>query len=266
MLSALPIGVFDSGLGGLTVLRSLRAELPNETFLYLGDTARTPYGPKNPETVRQYSRECARFLCGHGIKLLVVACNTASAFACEALRSEIALPVVFATEPAIHALGKLPRAARVGVIGTRGTIASQVFQRGIQELRPDLQVMARACPLFVPLVEEGLFRGAMVNQALDLYLKEIRDWRPDVLVLGCTHYPVLVGAISEFLGDSVSIIECSREIALECHTVLANGHSLSSQKSGDDRLYITEALGMFESLAKNLLGDNEVSVSKVEIA
>ncbi len=198
------IGIFDSGFGGLTVQRAILDALPAVDTIYLGDTARLPYGSKSAETVTQYSLKNARFLARHEIDLLVVACNTASAVAIPALQAELPVPVLGVVEPGARAAVRATRTGRVGVIGTQGTVASGAYQRAIHALRPDAEVVARACPLFVPLAEEGWTDPAdpVVQGIVDRYLAPLRTAGVDTLVLGCTHYPLLKAAIARALSTS----------------------------------------------------------------
>src|SRR5438874_1575041 len=190
MRQAAGIGVFDSGVGGLTVVRSLTERLPREELIYLGDTARVPYGSKSAETVARYSRMAARFLVDQGVKMVVVACNTASAFALEALRAELPLPVLGAVEPGARAAARATRTGRIGVIATLGTVRSGTYPRAVAALDPALHVTAHACPMFVPLAEEGWVDDAVAAAVAERYLRELQLQAPDidVLVLGCTHY------------------------------------------------------------------------------
>ncbi|MFL5272631.1 MAG: glutamate racemase, partial [Anaeromyxobacteraceae bacterium] len=210
------IGIFDSGVGGLTVQRAILDRLPGLDTVYLGDTARVPYGSKSPEVVTQYSLRNARFLVARGIDLLVVACNTASAVALPALRDVLALPVLGVVEPGAAAAARATRSGRIGVIGTPSTIASGAYQRAIVAARPDAEVLARACPLFVPLAEEGWTDPAdeVVRGVARRYLAPLRAARIDTLVLGCTHYPLLAGAIAAEL-PGVTLVDSAAAVAVE---------------------------------------------------
>jgi glutamate racemase len=216
-----PIGVFDSGLGGLTVAAELMRQLPAEGLIYFGDTARVPYGPKAPSTVRRYSREIAAFLEGQGVKALVVACNTATAHALTALRAELRVPVIGVIEPGARAAVAATRSGNLGVIGTAGTIRSGAYERAIRELAPDARITARACPLFVPLVEEGWIDKEATRLVACEYLQPLRDADVDTVVLGCTHYPLLKPVLAEILGAGVRLIDSAAETAAETRRVLA---------------------------------------------
>jgi glutamate racemase len=216
-----PIGVFDSGIGGLTVVHELMRQLPHESIVYFGDTARVPYGNKGPETVQRYSREIADFLEARGVKAIVVACNTATAHALPMLRAERRVPVIGVVEPGARAAVATTTGGEIGVIGTAGTIRSGAYDRAIHALRPDAQVVARPCPLFVPLVEEGWTDHAAARLVAREYLAPIEAAHVDTLVLGCTHYPLLKPLLHEILGPDVRLIDSAEETAAETARVLA---------------------------------------------
>ena len=221
MNGAAPIGVFDSGLGGLTVATELMRQLPAEGLLYFGDTARMPYGPKAPSTVRRYSREIASFLEAEGVKAIVVACNTATAHALTALRAELHVPVIGVIEPGARAAVAATRSGNVGVIGTAGTVRSGAYERAIRELAPDARITAQPCPLFVPLVEEGWTDTEATRLVAREYLQPLREAAVDTVVLGCTHYPLLKPVLGEILGAGVRLIDSAAETAAETRRVLA---------------------------------------------
>ncbi|MDX2121884.1 MAG: glutamate racemase [Gemmatimonadota bacterium] len=208
-----PIGIFDSGIGGLTVARALYERLPGESTIYFGDTARVPYGPKSPETVRRYSLEILHWLLGQGVKAVVVACNTSTAHALAALRAQSPVPVIGVIEPGARAAVAATRGGPVGVIGTAGTIASQAYPRAIHALAPALQVEQVACPLFVPLVEEGWFDHPAAELIARDYLRPLAAAAVDVLVLGCTHYPLLKPLLGRVMGQEVRLIDSAAETA-----------------------------------------------------
>jgi glutamate racemase len=218
--SALPIGIFDSGIGGLTVVREVLRQLPDERIIYFGDTARVPYGPKSPDTVRRYSREISEFLTGQGIKAIVVACNTATAHALPTLQSELSIPVIGVVEPGARAAVAASRRRELGVIGTAGTIGSGAYERAIRRLAPDARILARPCPLFVPLVEEGWLDTEATRLIAREYLAPMTAAGVDTLVLGCTHYPLLKPLIAEVLGPDVVLIDSAHETAAETARVL----------------------------------------------
>jgi glutamate racemase len=195
-----PIGIFDSGIGGLTVLKSLIKFFPNENFVYLGDTARVPYGTKSAETVIRYSKENTDFLISQGVKAIVVACNTASAVALDELKKTYELPILGVVEPSVKEAYKKSKAKKIGIIGTKRTISSRAYENALLTISNNIKTVSTYCPLFVPLVEEGLFTGKIVDEAVRLYLKNIKKSKIDTLILGCTHYPLLKSAISKFVG------------------------------------------------------------------
>ena len=212
-VAASPLGVFDSGIGGLTVAHALFERLPAESVIYFGDTARVPYGPKSPDTVRRYSTEILAYLLQRGVKMVVVACNTSTAHALEHLRERSPVPVVGVIEPGARAAVRASGSGRIGVIGTQGTIASGAYERAIVALRPDARVHARACPLFVPLIEEGWFEHPATELVAREYLEPLHVARVDTLVLGCTHYPLIKPLLGRVLGPDVRLIDSADETA-----------------------------------------------------
>src|SRR6202795_4659203 len=224
MSSPAPIGVFDSGIGGLTVVREMIGQLPNESIIYFGDTARVPYGPKSPDTVLRYSREITSYLRGEGIKALVVACSTATAHALPALREEYDMPIIGVIEPGARAAAAATRTKRVGVIGTAGTIKSGAYEKEIRKLLPDAPVTAQACALFVPLVEEGWTDSEPTRAIARNYLAPLVAAEVDTLVLGCTHYPLMKTVIGNVVGREVRLIDSAHETARQTAELLrANG-------------------------------------------
>ena len=232
MANSAPIGVFDSGIGGLTVVHELVRQLPHESIVYFGDTARVPYGPKSPDTVRRYSREIAGFLQEQGVKNIVIACNTATAHALTTLREDLDMPIVGVVEPGARAAVAATTRGHVGVIGTVGTIKSGAYERAIRAIDPDIRVTARACPLFVPLVEEGWTEHEAARLIAREYLEPLVDARIDTLVLGCTHYPLLKPLLRDVLGPEVRLIDSAEETAAETARTLA-GASLCAPPGGE---------------------------------
>src|SRR5688572_27764858 len=208
-----PIGIFDSGIGGLTVARAIYERLPGESTIYFGDTARVPYGPKSPDTVRRYSLEILRWLLDQGVKAVVIACNTSTAHALDALQAESPVPVIGVIEPGARAAAAASRGGPVGVIGTAGTIASNAYAKAIRRARPNARVEQRACPLFVPLVEEGWFEHPAAELIAREYLGPLHDAGVDALVLGCTHYPLLKPLLQRVMGAGVRLIDSGEETA-----------------------------------------------------
>ncbi|HEX6309824.1 MAG TPA: glutamate racemase [Longimicrobiales bacterium] len=215
-----PIGVFDSGIGGLTVMRELIRRLPNESITYFGDTARVPYGPKSPPTVLRYSEEAARFLLSRDVKMIVIACNTATAHAADTLSQLHSVPVVGVIEPGARAAVEATVSARVGVIGTAGTIASGAYDLAVRRRLPEARVYAQPCPLFVPLVEEGWYDHPAARLIAGEYLRPLHEMDVDVLILGCTHYPLLRRLIADVMGPAVGLVDSAAETAREVAEVL----------------------------------------------
>ena len=255
MSNAAPIGVFDSGMGGLTVVREMMSQLPNESIIYFGDTARVPYGPKSPDTVLRYSREITAFLKGEGVKALVVACNTATAHALPALRREFDMPIVGVIEPGARAAAAVTKTKRVGVIGTAGTIKSRAYEREIRNLLPDVQVTAQACALFVPLVEEGWLDSEVTRAVARNYLAPIVSAEVDTLVLGCTHYPLMKTVIGNVVGREVRLIDSAHETARQAGEVLrARGLDNETPDGARYRFIASDAPDTFLSLGQRFLG------------
>jgi glutamate racemase len=258
-----PIGIFDSGIGGLTVLAAVRALLPDERLLYLGDTARLPYGTKSAETVVRYARRAAAYLAEHDVKLLVVACNTASAAALEALTESTPVPVIGVVWPGARA-AVAGTAGTVGVIGTESTIASGAYVRALHALAPGLTVHARACPLFVPLAEEGWFDHEVTRTVARIYLEPLAHAGVDTLILGCTHYPLLRAAIAAAVGEKVRLVDSAAATAAEVEEVLQRS-GLAGAGGGGLHLLVTDAAARFARLAGLILGEAAVALELVDL-
>lgn len=251
----LSLGMFDSGIGGLTVLREVKKLLPHEHIVYLGDTARVPYGNRSAATVTRYSLENARFLLAKGIKMLIVACNTSSAVALPVLKKRLPIPVVGVIEPPSREAVKRTRKKRIGVIGTRATIASRAYERTIKRLDPAVEVISRACPLFVPIVEEGLEADDIAGLVVEKYLRDFARLSLDVLIMGCTHYPILEPRIRELLGDEVYIVNSGRETAGEVRRMLERHCCLESSGKGGCEYFVTDAPDKLSDLGGRVLGE-----------
>jgi glutamate racemase len=260
--STAPIGVFDSGLGGLTVAHAIMRQLPAESLIYFGDTARVPYGPKSPETVRRYSREISSFLIEQGVKAIVVACNTATAHALPALRDELEVPVIGVVEPGARAAVRATRSGHIGVIGTAGTIRSQAYVRAIHAENPDVRVTALACPLFVPLVEEGWTNHEAAHLIGEEYLAPLVKDAIDTLVLGCTHYPLLKPLIGEIVGRSVRLIDSAEETAADARRMLAANELSAAEGEGAYRFIASDDPQQFLTLGRRFLGS---AIERVEV-
>lgn len=261
-----PIGIFDSGLGGLTVLREVRKQLPRESVVYLGDTARVPYGPKSAETVTHFALEAALFLLRQGVKVLVVACNTSSAMALETLRTTLRVPVVGVIEPGVRAAVRAARSGRIGVIGTVGTISSHVYEREIRRALPRVEIHAVACPLFVPLVEEGWSGHAVTRMVAEEYLRGLRDAGVDTLVLGCTHYPVLKPVIHQVMGPGVRLVDSAEEVASDVGRVLSEADlARKSSAPAETRFYATDVPERMALEGERIWGTPIPEVLRVEV-
>lgn len=261
-----PIGIFDSGIGGLTVLKEILRKLPHESVIYLGDTARVPYGIRSPETVTRYSFENTRFLISKDIKALVIACNTASSISLEPIKNFVPVPVVGVIEPGAKAAVSFTKNKKVGVIGTEATIKSNSYTKAIKAIDKDVEVFSLACPLFVPLVEEGWTEGRIVEMIVERYLNDIRDKGIDTLVLGCTHYPLLKKIISKVMGGKVKLIDSAIETAREITAILRN---FSLQRTGKSntthKFYVTDSPERFIDIGKKYLGKKLDCIKKIEL-
>lgn len=258
-----PIGVFDSGVGGLTVVAALQRHLPGESILYLGDTARLPYGTKSPATVGRYTDRNVRFLVDRGVKAVVVACNTASAVALD--RIETPVPLWGVIEPgARQAIAAT--AGRVGVIATESTVRSSAYDRALKRLRPELQVTSRACPLFVPLVEEGWHDDPVTVEIARRYLEPLLAEKIDTLVLGCTHYPLLVPLLQRLTRGEVGLIDSAEAVAAEVADELGRLDLLANEDRPEHHFCVTDAGERFARIARMVLGDGEVSLELVDVA
>ncbi len=278
-MKELPIGIFDSGVGGLTVYRALHERLPEERFVYLGDTARVPYGTKSLATVERYAVENARFLASRGIKLLVVACNTASALALPAVGRSVGVPVVGVIEPGARAVVRASRGRRIGVIATESTVQSGAYREAIARLAPGAEVVERACPLFVALAEEGWAETDVARAVAAEYLRDLRAGGDlDALVLGCTHYPILRGVIQEAVGACVRLIDSGEATAESVSTLLEREGLRRTSSTADehvtreralcddmDHFYVTDAAERFARVAERFLGSAPRVLEAVEV-
>ncbi|RNC69166.1 MAG: glutamate racemase [Desulfuromonadales bacterium] len=261
------IGIFDSGVGGLTVLKEIITVLPQEDTIYFGDTARVPYGTKSPETVTRYSLEIASFLVKRDIKLLVVACNTASACALDALQSMLPIPVVGVIEPGARRAAAVTRSGKVGVIGTEGTIRSSAYAKAIKRINPEVEVVTRACPLFVPLAEEGWTDNEVARLTARSYLSGLREQGVDTLVLGCTHYPILKKVIGEVMGDGVTLVDSAEETARTVAGILQAKDLLRpSSERGNHHYFVSDVPGAFVRVGERFLGQRFWEVRQVSLA
>ncbi len=268
-LRGAPIGVFDSGVGGLTVAREIMRQIPNERIIYFGDTARVPYGSKSKETVTKFSRQIVRFLQGQHVKAIVVACNTASAYALEEIEKEIDIPMIGVVKPGAKVAAESTGNGKIGVIGTEGTIGSRIYDTYIKEINPDITVIGKACPLFVPLVEEGLWQDPVTDEIAARYLSVLIDSGIDTLILGCTHYPMIRSTVGKIMGETVTLVNPAYETARELKELLRAEDLLSKEKQGlgsnGYRFYVSDMADKFQTFANSILKYGILSAKKINI-
>ncbi|MFH1202376.1 MAG: glutamate racemase [Candidatus Omnitrophota bacterium] len=257
------IGVFDSGVGGLTVVRELIRQLPNEDIIYFGDIARVPYGIKSKETVIRFSIENILFLLKQDVKLICVACNTVSSVALPIIKAHFRVPVVGVISPGVREAVYATQNKHIGVIGTRGTIRSRAYENEIKQFDPSIKVTAVACPLFVPFVEEGWLTGAPVLEVARTYLKPLKKARVDTLILGCTHYPILKPVIKAVMGKSIILIDSAKQVAIEVKKILAVENLINGHRRPKHRFYVSDNPEWFADLAERFLGKPVGNVRKV---
>lgn len=264
-----PIGVFDSGVGGLTVVREIMRQIPNEKIVYFGDTARVPYGSKSQETVTRYSEQIVRFLRTFEVKTIVVACNTASAYAMDTLERDIDIPIIGVVKPGAQAAAEVTRNGRIGVIATEATIGSQIYTEYIKELNRDVTIYGKACPLFVPLVEEGLLQDPVTDEIARRYLTELIDIDIDTLILGCTHYPLIRSTLGRIVGDRVTLVNPAYETALELKEMLQSLDLLNDETpalgSNQYRFYVSDKAEKFVRFANSIIKYGILSAKSVNI-
>ena len=252
------IGIFDSGIGGLTVARSLMDCLPEYDIVYFGDTARTPYGSKSPQTVIQYALEDCKFLIQHGAKMIVMACNSASSVATESLKTQFDIPVFEVITPAVKMAVEMSKTDNIGVIGTRATINSGIYEKKIKERKPDANIFSVACPLLVPLVEEGWLKKPETRMIVKKYLHPLKVRQISSLILGCTHYPILKKIIQQKIGKKVDIIDSSVAVSARVKDYLGNHREFDEtlDKNGEFKLFVSDITAQFEKTAKDILRKN----------
>jgi glutamate racemase len=258
------IGVFDSGIGGLTVLQKIIEALPKENTVYLGDTARAPYGTKSVETVLRYSFENTEFLVQKGVKAVVVACNTSTAIALLRLRDSLSIPVIGVIEPGVRRAIKSTKNNKVGVIGTEATIQSGAYTRALKEADARVEVYSRACPLFVPLVEEGWTDNDVVEMTVKAYLSSLKQSGIDTLILGCTHYPLLKKVIRKFMGSNVRLVDSAEEMAKEVKSALKKGGLSRKKSKAIHSFFVTDAPDRFIKVGRRFLGEKVESAVRIE--
>lgn len=261
------IGVFDSGIGGLTVVKQLMKGLPNENISYFGDTARVPYGNKSDEVITQYAIEDANFLCGLGIKLMIVACNTASSVAMDVLRQRLSIPVLGVIEPGVDRALTVSRTKRIGIIGTRATIHSGAYETALKRKHPEVQAWSQPCPLFVPLAEEGWGSHRAARLIAEEYLSDLRRKNIDTLILGCTHYPILRDVIQEAVGSAVTLVDSGEAAAEQARHLLDTMHLRNtSPDTPFYDIYVSDVPQQFKELGEIFLGRTLNRVTKVSVS
>lgn len=264
-----PIGVFDSGVGGLTVAREIMRQLPNERITYFGDTARVPYGSKSRETIIRYSRQIVRFLKTRDVKAIVVACNTASAFALDTLEAETDVPMIGVVKPGANAAVAATKNGRIGVIGTDGTVNSGLYTKYIRGMNEKAEVIGKACPLFVPLVEEGMINDTVTEEMAERYLSDLKDENIDTLILGCTHYPLLRHMVGRVMGDKVTLVNPAYETAMSLKELLSRtGLENENEKENPDDMYefyVSDDAGKFMDFANSILPFDIRVIQKINI-
>ena len=261
-----PVGVFDSGVGGLTVAREIMRQLPGENVVYFGDTARVTYGSKSKNNIIRYSRQIIRFLRTKDVKAIVIACNTASALALETVQQETDIPVIGVIEPGARAAVRETRNGCIGVAGTEATIRSETYTKVIKRLRPDAQVIGKACPLFVPLVEEGFAKHHITEEVIDIYLSQMKETDIDTMILGCTHYPLLRSRIIRYFGEKVHIVNPAYETAMDLKAVLEEKGLLNdSEKTGEYSFYVSDAAEKFTEFAGSILPYDVAATRQINI-
>ncbi|MCD8378868.1 MAG: glutamate racemase [Lachnospiraceae bacterium] len=264
-----PIGVFDSGVGGLTVAREIMRQIPKERIVYFGDTARVPYGNKSKETITRFSEQIARFLLSHNVKTIVVACNTASAYALDTLEKELDVPIIGVVRPGAKMALAKTRNGKVGVIGTEATIGSGIYDAYIREVRTDAVIYGKACPLFVPLVEEGLWEDPVTEEIARRYLSELIDLDIDTLILGCTHYPLIRSVIGKIMGEDVTLINPAYETAIELKQMLKERDLLNDVEpalgSNPYQFYVSDGAEKFKQFANSIMKYGVLSTKTIHI-
>ena len=261
-----PVGVFDSGVGGLTVAREIMRQLPDENIVYFGDTARVPYGSKSKENIIRFSRQIIRFLKTKNVKAIVIACNTASALALDVVKNEFDIPIIGVIVPGARAAVRETRNKKIGVVGTEGTIHSEMYTKVIREMEPEASVLGRPCPLFVPLVEEGFAKHHITDEVIEIYLEEMKHSDLDTMILGCTHYPLLRSKIMAYFGEKVHIVNPAYETALDLKRVLESENAVNdSGNLNKYEFYVSDAAEKFKQFANSILPYNVETITQINI-
>ncbi len=262
ILNKRPIGIFDSGVGGLTVFKEIRKQFPKEDIVYFGDTARVPYGPKSYTTVSAYSIQNARFLLQRGAKIIVIACNTSSSVALKQLQDSLTVPVIGVIEPGAKSAVSTTRNGKIGIIGTEGTIRSKAYSSEISNLKKDCRVFSQACPLFVPLAEEGWEDHPVTILTIKEYLKPLLDEEIDTLVLGCTHYPILKESIQKVVGDNIVLIDSAEAVTQQLYEILPDKEN---EGTGEDHFFVSDNEEKFRQIASRILNTKISKLIKVNL-
>ena len=264
-----PIGIFDSGVGGLTVAREIMRQIPNERLVYFGDTARVPYGNKSKETITKYSKQIIRFLKTQNVKAIVVACNTASAYALDEIEKELDIPIIGVVKPGAKVAAEATRNKKVGVIATEGTIQSRIYAEYIEGIDKDIRVIGKACPLFVPLVEEGLLEDPVTDEIATRYLNELKDLDIDTLILGCTHYPLIRSTLGRIMGEKVTLVNPAYETAVELRSLLEREGLLnpSTNRLGTNQyqFFVSDGADKFKTFANSIIKYGILSAKVIHI-
>lgn len=260
-----PIGVFDSGVGGLTVAREIMRQIPGEEIIYFGDTARVPYGSKSKDTIISFSRQIVKFLRTKEVKAIVIACNTATAFALETISRENDIPVIGVIKAGAKVAEETTKNGKIGVIGTEGTVNSNIYTRYIHSINPEIQVFSKACPLFVPLVEEGLLYDSVTVEIADRYFSELRGYGIDTLVLGCTHYPLIRHTLQKVIGEDVTLVNPAYETAVQLKKVLQENNLLRSQSTAEHQFYVSDGAEKFQAFANTILPCRVITTQDIDI-
>ena len=248
-----PIGVFDSGVGGLTVVREIIRQLPSENVVYFGDTARVPYGSKSQKTIIGYTRQIIHFLKTKNVKAIVIACNTASAYALDAVAKEVDVPIIGVVRPGAYVAANTTVNGKIGVLGTEGTINSGIYTQVLHEHNPKLDVVGKACPLFCPLVEEGLLEDPVTDEIASRYLKSMKDAGIDTLILGCTHYPLIRSTIRRLMGEGVNLVNPAYETAISLRSLLQEKGIYRDSGEPEYHFYVSDGAEKFSSFANSIL-------------
>ena len=248
-----PIGIFDSGVGGLTVAREIMRQLPGEKLVYFGDTARVPYGNKSQENIIRYSKQILHFLETKEVKMIVIACNTASALALEEVREASSVPVIGVVIPGAKAAVAATHNNHIGVVGTEATIRSGMYEKVISQMKPEVTVSAMPCQLFVPIVEEGFSKHPIADQVIDYYLRPMKEFGVDSMILGCTHYPLLRTKIRDYMGDGIQIVNPAYETAMETKRILEEKELCNDEAAPTYEFYVSDAAKKFTQLANSIL-------------